>query len=89
MTSPHPATSRVRVLQLLSEGHAAQDVARRLGIPASTVYRWRRSLVVPVAPAPAPAPARGRVQELEAELLLCRRTIDALNAVMPPKDVTR
>ncbi|MFF8646726.1 helix-turn-helix domain-containing protein [Streptomyces griseoluteus] len=87
MTSPHPATSRVRVLQLLSEGHAAQDVARRLGIPASTVYRWRRSLVVPEAP--APAPARGRVQELEAELLLCRRTIDALNAVMPPKDVTR
>ncbi|WP_107484017.1 helix-turn-helix domain-containing protein [Streptomyces recifensis] len=85
MTSPHPATSRVRVLQLLSEGHAAQDVARRLGIPASTVYRWRRSLVVPVAPAPAP----GRVQELEAELLLCCRTIDALNAVMPPKDVTR
>ncbi|MFF9392620.1 helix-turn-helix domain-containing protein [Streptomyces griseoluteus] len=85
MTSPHPATSRVRVLQLLSEGHAAQDVARRLGIPASTVYRWRRSLVVP----DAPSPARGRVQELEDELLLYRRTIDALNDVMPPKDVTR
>ncbi|MFD8262779.1 transposase [Streptomyces griseoluteus] len=85
MTSPHPATSRVRVLQLLSEGHAAQDVARRLGIPASTVYRWRRSRDVP----DGPSPARVRVQELEAELLLCRRTIDALTDVMPPKDVTR
>ncbi|MEW2315765.1 helix-turn-helix domain-containing protein [Streptomyces bauhiniae] len=85
MSSPHPAASRTRVLQLLSEGHAAQDVARRLGIPASTVYRWRRSLGIPHGP----SPAHGRVQELEAELLLYRRTIDALSDVMPPKDVTR
>ncbi|MFB7780587.1 helix-turn-helix domain-containing protein [Streptomyces bauhiniae] len=85
MTSPHPATSRTRVLQLLSEGHAALDVARRVGIPPSTVYRWRRSLDTP----DEPSPARDRVQELEAELLLHRRTIDALSDVMPPKDVTR
>ncbi|MDF3298673.1 helix-turn-helix domain-containing protein [Streptomyces tropicalis] len=85
MTTPHPAASRTRVLELLSEGHPAGEVARMLDIPPSTVYRWRRTLV---APSSLPL-ARGRIQELEAELLLCRRTIDALNDVMPPKGVTR
>ncbi|MFF8942825.1 transposase [Streptomyces sp. NPDC014864] len=85
MTSPHPATSRTRVLQLLAEGHSAGEVARKLGIPPSTVYRWRRSLGAPAVP----SPARSRIQELEAELLLCRRTIDALNDVMPPKGATK
>ncbi|MFE5136194.1 transposase [Streptomyces fagopyri] len=85
MNSPHPATLRTRALELLFEGHAAGEVARQLGVPPTTVYRWRRSGTTPSGL----ARARTRIQELEEEVLLCQRTIDALSEVMPPKGVTR
>ncbi|MFC5199217.1 MULTISPECIES: transposase [Streptomyces] len=85
MNTPHPAALRTRALQLLSEGQAAGEVARQLGIPPTTVYRWRRSRTTPSSL----TRARTRIQELEEEVLLCRKTIDTMSEVMPPKDVTR
>ncbi|PZG97497.1 hypothetical protein C1I97_25300 [Streptomyces sp. NTH33] len=85
MSSPHPAALRTRALELVSEGHSAKEVARQLGIPPQTVYRWQRSR----ASQSNLTQARTRIEELEGEVLLCRRVIDVMRQVMPPKDVTK
>ncbi|MFS4097185.1 helix-turn-helix domain-containing protein [Streptomyces sp. AF1A] len=85
MSSPHPQGLRTRAEQLLRAGHPVKEVARQLGIPVQTVYRWRRS----GAPASDLARARARIDELEREVLLCRDVIATMRQLMPPKDGTR
>lgn len=82
---PAAPRARARAEQLLGEGHPAKEVARRLGVSVTTVYRWRRS----TGPASDLAQARARVGELEREVLLCRQVIATMRQMMPPKDVTR
>jgi Homeodomain-like domain len=43
----HPAALREAALSLVAEGHNDCDVARRLGIPRTTVRDWRRPRYVP------------------------------------------
>ncbi|MEW2134177.1 helix-turn-helix domain-containing protein [Streptomyces sp. NPDC005435] len=83
--SPHHPELRDLAMELLSQGRPAREIAQRLRISPQTVYRWRRTRV----PRPEAAQTRGRIAELEREILMHRRTIEALKDAMPPKGATR
>ncbi|GAB2924098.1 helix-turn-helix domain-containing protein [Streptomyces heilongjiangensis] len=85
MGNSHTAPVRGRALEMLSEGEPAGQVAQRLGVSEQTVRRWRNS----PDPEPDLAATRTRIRELEEEVLVYRRIIDALKEAMPPKGATK
>ncbi|MFK4149668.1 transposase [Streptomyces sp. NPDC004065] len=75
---------RSSAMELLARGVPVKEVARRVGVSAQTVYRWRR------LDGPAPGAAGGsRVEALEREVVLCRRLVRVMREGMPPKGGTR
>ncbi|MER6357428.1 transposase [Streptomyces sp. NPDC001634] len=85
MGSHHPPALRSQALELISGGHSVRDVARRLGLPQQTVYRWSRT----GASQSELMQAHARIEKLENEIATCRRVIDFMKEVMPPKGDTR
>jgi len=85
VSSPHPAALRSQALELISEGHSIRDVARKLGLPQQTVYRWNRTGLSQSKLMQAQA----RIETLEGEIAACRRLIDFMKEVMPPKGDTK
>ncbi len=41
---PKAVLNRLRIVQLRGEGMSWREIARRVGLPVSTVYRYRRLL---------------------------------------------
>lgn len=68
-------------VQMILDGHSAQSVAERLGLPnANTLYTWKRALIGQAGR--TAASLESRVRELEAELRRVERERDVLKKAL-------
>ncbi|MFD8724513.1 transposase [Streptomyces sp. NPDC059629] len=84
MNSPYPPALRNQALELISEGYSVRDVAREIGLPRQTVYRWNRT----VLSQSKLMQAKARIEALEGEVAMFRRMIEFMKEAMPPKGGT-
>ncbi|MEU8591980.1 helix-turn-helix domain-containing protein [Streptomyces sp. NPDC048664] len=76
---------RREALELICAGRSVADVATTLGLSRQTVSRWQRGC----AAQSELSRARARIEQLQNEVAACRRAIELLRDVVPPKGGTR
>lgn len=93
----YPAEFRRRVLDLLSAGRSVASIADDLGISDQTIYAWRRQdridrgeiAGLSTAEKAELRKAKKRIAELEVQLAVTTKAVEALKADTDPKDDTR
>lgn len=93
----YPPEFRRRVLDLVEAGRPIARVANDLGISQQTIYVWRRQDRIDkglepgttTAEAAELSGARRRIRQLETELAVATKAIDALKEPTDPNGGTR
>jgi len=93
----YPAEFRRRVLDLLASGRSVASVAADLGISDQTIYGWRQQERIDrgeaaglTSPEKAElAAARRKIAQLETQLAVATKAVEALKADADPKGGTR
>lgn len=76
----YPDELKREAVQMYLDGHAADDVADRLGLPSSNlIYGWKTHLA---KRDDAPVPEQDRVRELQEELARVKRERDILKKAL-------
>ncbi|WP_150462763.1 transposase [Nesterenkonia ebinurensis] len=89
----YPAEFRRRVLDLLNAGRSVASIAHDLGVSDQTIYAWRRQdridrgLIVGLSTAEKAElrAAKKRIAELEVQLAVTTKAVEALKADADPK----
>ena len=93
----YPAEFRRKALDLLAEGRSVASVAHDLDISDQTLYNWRRQDCIDRGEQPGLATAehaeltaaKKRIRDLETELAVAQKAVDALKEEVSPKGGTR
>lgn len=89
----YPAEFRRRVLDLLASGRSVANVAADLGISDQTIYGWRQQERIDrgeaaglTSPEKAElAAARRKIAQLETQLAVASKAVEALKAAADPR----
>lgn len=77
----YPKEFKEEAVQMMLDGHSAQSVADRLGLPnTNTLYSWKRVLIGQAGK--TAAALESRVRELETELRRVERERDVLKKAL-------
>jgi transposase-like protein len=93
----YPAEFRRKALDLLAEGRSVVSVAHDLDISDQTLYNWRRQDRIDRGEQPGLSTAehaeltaaKKRIRDLETELAVAQKAVDALKEEASPKGGTR
>lgn len=93
----YPAEFRRKALDLLAEGRSVASVAHDLDISDQTLYNWRsqdridrgEQSGLSTAEHAELTAAKKRIRDLETELEVARKAVDALKEEASPKGGTR